>query len=86
MHISSFVQGGTGRRFAPRNNAIGRADALLAASRLDQQAALELLHSSPDGLDAAEAEARLEATGPNLIAEEGRPSLLGELWGRAKIL
>ncbi len=43
-----------------------------------------VLRASPDGLEAAEAKARLASSGPNLIAKEGRPSVVKELWGRAR--
>jgi Mg2+-importing ATPase len=57
---------------------------ILAASRTDEKAVLALLRTSPEGLDAAEAEARLASAGPNLVTREGRPSVFRELWGRAK--
>ncbi len=56
----------------------------LAASRIDEKAVFELFQSSPEGLDAADAEVRLAATGPNRIAQESQPSVMQELWARAK--
>jgi P-type Mg2+ transporter len=57
---------------------------ILAASRRDEKAIFALLRTSPEGLDPAEAQARLASAGPNLVTKEGRPSILRELWGRAK--
>ena len=57
---------------------------ILAASRRDEKAIFALLRTSPEGLDPAEAQARLASAGPNLVTKEGRPSVLRELWGRAK--
>jgi len=56
----------------------------LAASQVDEKAVFELFQSSPEGLDAADAEVRLAATGPNRIAQESQPSVVQELWARAK--
>ena len=57
---------------------------ILTASRTDIKVIFWLLRTSPQGLDPVEAEARLASSGPNLITWEGRPSVLRELWGRAK--
>jgi Mg2+-importing ATPase len=57
---------------------------LLATSRMDAKASFEFLRTSLDGLDAGEAEARLATTGLNRIAQEDRPSVVQELWARAK--
>jgi Mg2+-importing ATPase len=51
---------------------------------LDNAGVIELLQTSLNGLDSAEVEARLKASGPNLIAQEGAPTLTAELWARAK--
>ncbi|HET6377705.1 MAG TPA: magnesium-translocating P-type ATPase [Methylocella sp.] len=56
----------------------------IRASRASLDVLWALVRSSPAGLDPGEAAARLKATGPNLIAQEGRPSIVRELWGRAK--
>lgn len=58
--------------------------ALLATSRTNEDSLWALLQTSPEGLEQTEAEMRLVADGPNLIAQEGPPSLAQELWGRAK--
>jgi P-type Mg2+ transporter len=57
---------------------------ILGLSQAEKDAIWTLLDASPDGLTPSEAKARLASGGPNLIAKEGRPSLLQELWGRAK--
>jgi len=57
---------------------------ILQLSRANEDAVWSMLRASPDGLDAAEAAARLTSGGHNLIAKEGRPSIVGELWGRAR--
>jgi P-type Mg2+ transporter len=51
---------------------------------MDEKAIWALLRTSPEGLDPAEAEARLASVGPNLVTRKGRPSVLRELWGRVK--
>jgi P-type Mg2+ transporter len=61
-----------------------RADEILAAGALAEEALLDRLKSAPEGLNASAAEARLASIGPNIVAQNGRPSLLDELWGRAK--
>jgi P-type Mg2+ transporter len=57
---------------------------ILAASRTDEKSVSALLRTTPEGLDPAEAEARLASAGPNFVTREGRPSIMRELWGRAK--
>jgi Mg2+-importing ATPase len=57
---------------------------ILAASRADEKSIWARLRTSPEGLDPAEAAARLAFVGPNLVTKEGRPSIMRELWGRAK--
>jgi Cation transporter/ATPase, N-terminus len=47
---------------------------------MDEKAIWALLRTSPEGLDPAEAEARLAPVGPNLVTRKGRPSVLRELW------
>jgi P-type Mg2+ transporter len=51
---------------------------------MDEKAIWELLRTSPEGLDPAEAKARLASLGPNLVTRKGRSRSLRELWGRAK--
>ncbi len=57
---------------------------ILVASRADEKSIRSQLQTSLEGLEPAEAEARFASTGPNLIAKEGRPSVMRELWGRAR--
>lgn len=67
-----------------RDTDIVLSNEILGASRVDKDAVFALLRTSPEGLDPDEVKARLALVGPNLIAREGRPSLVQELWGRAK--
>ena len=67
-----------------RHTGIKLSREILELSQADQKAIWMMLRASPDGLTLAEAKARLASTGPNLIAKEGRPSLLKELWGCGK--
>jgi P-type Mg2+ transporter len=57
---------------------------ILRAARTSSEAIWALLRSSPEGQSPEEADARLAADGRNLIAQEGRPGIPRELWGRAK--
>jgi len=57
---------------------------LLAVSRLDAQASCETAGSSFGGLTTEEAQRRLESYGPNLVTRERKPTILAEIWGRAK--
>ncbi|WOJ91813.1 HAD-IC family P-type ATPase (plasmid) [Methylocapsa polymorpha] len=63
---------------------IALSNEILAVSRATEAEIWLLLRASPEGLEPAEADDRLSRLGPNLIAQEGRPSILRELWGRAK--
>ena len=56
---------------------------LAAIAAADPQTAIALAKGEPDGLSEAEVAARLMRFGPNVIAREGRPSIIAELWGRA---
>jgi Mg2+-importing ATPase len=42
------------------------------------------LGSSPEGLSASEAAARLKKLGPNLVARERKPTIAEEIWNRAR--
>ncbi len=57
---------------------------ILEASRSDLEALWTRLKTSPEGLEPAEAKARLARIGPNLVTREGRPGIVRELWGRAR--
>jgi Mg2+-importing ATPase len=74
----------SGRRLSVKDADVRLADEILQLSRADEHAVWSMLRSSPDGLEAAEVKARLASGGPNLIAKEGRPSVVEELWGRAR--
>ena len=80
----NFFQAAPRRSLATREADIALSNEVLAASQTGEKAVLELLQTAPDGLDAAEAAARLASAGPNLIAQERQPNVLQELWGRAK--
>lgn len=80
----TFFARGSAAGSSPGGDILVRADEILAASAMDEETLLDRLNSAPEGLNAAEAEAKLALVGPNIIAQNGRPSLLGELWGRAK--
>ena len=80
----NFFQAAPRRSLAAREADIALSNEILAASQTGEKAVLELLQTAPDGLDAAEAAARLASAGPNLIAQERQPNVLQELWGRAK--
>ena len=73
-----------GRRLSVKDADAGLASEILQLSRASVDAVWSVLRASPDGLEAAEAKARLASSGPNLIAKEGRPSVVKELWGRAR--
>ena len=60
------------------------AEELVALSRLPADLACQQLQSSSDGLATAEAERRLAGCGPNLVTRERKPTILEEIWGRAK--
>jgi Mg2+-importing ATPase len=60
------------------------AEEVAAISRLEPEAACSCLASSLAGLTHDEAIRRLEMHGPNLVTRERKPTVLAELWGRAK--
>ena len=57
---------------------------LFALSRLSAQDCCQRVESSTGGLEAAEAERRLKSHGLNLVARERKPSMLEEIWSRAR--
>ncbi len=79
-----FFQAAPWRNGAARVAETALSNELLAASRMDEEAAFKILRTTLEGLDAAEAETRLATTGPNRVAREDRPSVPHELWARAK--
>jgi Mg2+-importing ATPase len=80
----NFFQAAPRRRLAAHGVNTVLSSEILGTCRLDDEAIWDLLRTSPEGLDSAEAEIRLASVGPNLIAQEGRPSVARELWGRAR--
>ncbi len=71
-------------RHPAESEAAGHDDQLAATSCLPPEKVCPKLGSDPQGLSEAEAEARLEAIGPNLVARERRATIPQELWGRAR--
>jgi Mg2+-importing ATPase len=65
-------------------DAAARDGELAAISRLQPVEACARLGSHPEGLDAAEAAARLKTFGPNLVARERKPTIPEEIWNRAR--
>ena len=57
---------------------------IAALTRLDAQEVYKALSSSPDGLSASEAAARLDQYGANRIGEERQVTLIDEIWARAR--
>jgi len=53
-------------------------------SQLRAEEACTFLGSSPSGLAVEDAEARLKRYGANVVTREQRPSIVKELWGRAR--
>ena len=82
--LDFFQSVSAARSFAARGMDPVLSNEMLAASRVDASDLLASLGASPEGLEEAEAQARLASGGPNLIAQEGQPSIAQELWGRAK--
>jgi Mg2+-importing ATPase len=72
----NFRQAAAERRVKARDIDIVLSNEILAASRTDEKSLWALLRTSPEGLDSAEADARLASFGPNLVTREGRPSVL----------
>ncbi len=56
---------------------------LAVVAAADPDKALVLAQGAPEGLSDDEVAARLKRFGSNVIAREGRPSIVAELWGRA---
>jgi P-type Mg2+ transporter len=57
---------------------------LLRLARMPAEKACAALNSSPDGLSRRQAALRLKRHGPNVVTRERAPTLLAELWGRAR--
>ncbi len=80
---SRFLQAGASQDSPRRGIESALARELLAVASMNEAEALISLGSSLEGLDSAEAAARLARNGPNLIAQNGAPSALSELLDRA---
>ena len=83
MHISASHRLGLLQQAVAARS---RSDAqeLFALSRLSAQDCCQRVESSTGGLEAAEAERRLKSHGLNLVARERKPSMLEEIWSRAR--
>jgi Mg2+-importing ATPase len=83
MHISASHRLGLGQQAVAARS---RSDAqeLFALSRLSAQDCCQRVESSTGGLEAAEAGRRLKSHGLNLVARERKPSMLEEIWSRAR--
>ena len=57
---------------------------IFAISKLAPEASCENVESSFAGLTAEEAERRLKSYGHNLVTRERKPTILQEIWGRAR--
>ena len=83
--MTKFVPTATlGNRLSIRDADARLGDEIIGLSHADADAVWAMLETSPDGLEPDKAAARLASDGPNLIAREDRPSIVAELWGRAK--
>src|SRR6202045_228170 len=80
----NFRQAAAARRVKARDPDLALSNEILALSQSEEAGIWPRLRTSPNGLEATEAQARLASVGPNVITREGRPSVLRELWGRAK--
>ncbi|HYL25329.1 MAG TPA: magnesium-translocating P-type ATPase [Burkholderiales bacterium] len=69
---------------AAKARAPSGAEELFALSRLTAEAACRRLDSSTLGLDSEEAALRLKRHGLNLVTRERRPTVLQEIWARAR--
>ena len=83
MHISASHRLGLGQQAVAARS---RSDSqeLFALSRLSAQDCCQRVESSTGGLEAAEAGRRLKSHGLNLVARERKPSMLEEIWSRAR--
>jgi len=83
MHISASHRLGLGQQAVAARS---RSDAqeLFALSRLSAQDCCKRVESATGGLEAEEARRRLKSHGLNLVARERKPSMLEEIWSRAR--
>ncbi|HEX5998491.1 MAG TPA: magnesium-translocating P-type ATPase [Hyphomicrobiaceae bacterium] len=71
-------------RSGPRRPRSDMATEVLALSRLEPEPSCTHLGSTLGGLTDEEAARRLKVYGPNLVTREKKPTILQELWGRAR--
>jgi P-type Mg2+ transporter len=74
---------GLGHRAAVAH-ARAEADELLVLSRLSREDCCARLQSGARGLAVDDASQRLKSYGPNLVVREHKPTVLQELWRRAR--
>ena len=79
-----FLQAGTSENSPRREVKSARARELLSVASMNETEVLIYLGSSLEGLDSAEAAARLGKHGANVIAQNGAPNPLRELLDRAR--
>ena len=78
------IQPASGTRLSVRDVDVRLGAEIIGLSQADAGEVMLMLSTSSDGLETDEAAARLASGGPNRIAKEDRPSVVKELWGRAK--
>ena len=78
-----FLQAGASPGSSERGVKSALSRDLLAVASMDEAEVLAHLGSSLEGLNSAEAAVRLARNGPNLIAQNGAPSVLSEFIDRA---
>ena len=83
-HLDLFRWSSLRQSLPARDTDVVLSNQIRSASQSDENVVLGLLHTSPEGLDTAEAVVRRASAGPNLIVQEGAPGAPQELWARAK--
>ena len=82
--MNKRMQAASGTRLSVRDADVRVAGEIAELSNAAAGAVCLMLGTSPEGLEADKVAARLASDGPNRIAKEDRPSVVKELWGRAK--
>ena len=67
-----------------RTNGVEISKKLVDSARTDVQTVLQQLNTSPNGLNQADVESRLEQYGPNEVAREKRRTWLLRLWDNVR--
>ncbi|WP_245435067.1 magnesium-translocating P-type ATPase [Methylocystis rosea] len=79
-----FRQVRKARRFTAAQPTSARDEYLATISRLQPEEVYAKTESHLEGLSQAAADERLQKFGPNLVAREAKPTVVQELWNRAK--